>query len=112
MKKLLAIFGVMLLGGGAVLATDTRLQIETAEAIYKSENGKYRQYLKDEFKKGIEIHEYVGPRGSGYRVFEEEMRSDGLWKRIYGEGPESPFIDWRLVVPAIDPNAPTTTSET
>lgn len=63
-----------------------------------SVDGKYKQYLRDEITKDSEVHEYDGPDGTGYVLFQFETRKDGEYMRTMGEGGEAyRYFDWRKV---------------
>lgn len=42
---------------------------------YLATFGKYRQYLRDEFKKDTEVHEYQSPEGSGFILIEYKLEN-------------------------------------
>lgn len=75
---------------------DTGRPISVEQDIAKNTTGKYRQFQKNEWKQNTIVHEYENDKGKGYKVLEYELRADGTYMRIYGEGPEAEDFtrDW------------------
>lgn len=86
------------LGGDVIVDAKTAV-INTVRSDLQK--GGYKQYKKGELDSNTYVHEYKNESGSGYQIFEEEMRADGLYRRSYGEGSEaqSRSFDWKLVEP-------------
>lgn len=64
------------------------------------QDGKYRQYKKGEISEDVFVHEYVGPLGPGYLIYEYKTVDKERWFRVLNFGPETWHErDWAVYSP-------------
>lgn len=71
--------------------------VNTIQGEYFQRSGKYKQIKTDESKSAdFYVHEYEGPLGKGFIVFEEKDQDGKRMIKSTDYGPEQRSFDWKI----------------